>query len=353
MNILFAVCSWGLGHIMRSLPIIKKLSVRNKVFVVTSGRSLIVARQSLTNENIKFIEVPDYPQPYTKNPSFFIPKFCLYIPAILHKIKKEHEKIEKIVSKEKINLIISDMRYGAFSKVPSYFITHQLKYIAPLGLTPLTEFFNSLFQKKFNKFFVPDFPDFENSLSGELSHNLKFFNKEKLVYFGIISEFQKKNLKKDIDVFISISGPEVQRGVFERIILNQTGELDKKIIISLGTPEKNFSKKKKNIKIYSYLRKDEREEILNRSKIVVCRSGYSTIMDLTELEKNTLFVPTKNQTEQEYLARFLKNRGNCFFKDQNELNLEKDLEEAEKYKGLKPKWNTKKSLEIFSDNLFK
>jgi len=260
--------------------------------------------------------------------------------------------IEKIVRKENIKLIVSDSKYGIFSKAPSYFIAHQLRFIAPFGMTYFTEYFNSRLQKKFNKILVPDFPDFENSLSGNLSHNLKFFNKNKLVYFGQISSFRKKNIKENVDVFISVSGPEVQRKVFEKIVLNQVGELKGRVIVSLGTPEKKFSETRGNAQIYSYLENNQREKLINQSKIIVTRSGYSTLMDLAETEKKALFIPTKNQTEQEYLGEFHKERKNFYCISQDKLNLKEDLKKAKKYHGLNPEWNTKKSLKIVLDALF-
>ncbi len=351
MKILFAICSWGLGHLMRSLPLIKKLSKENEVFIVGHGRNLVAARKELKDEpKLKFFNIPDYPLPYTKNPMFFLPNFAFCTPSILYNIKKEHDEIEKIVKKEGIQKIISDNRYGAYSsskRVPSYFIIHQLKYKAPFGITPITEFFNSFAQKKFNKILVPDFPEYEDSLAGELSHELRFFEKKNVKYLGILSDYRKENVKKDVDIFISVSGPEPQRSIFEESVLSQTKKLNKKVVISLGNPEREQIKEKKNLKIYSYLSREKREEILNRSKIVVSRSGYSTIMDLAELEKKAFFVPTKNQTEQEYLARFHREKGNAYFKDQGKINLEKDLEKAKKYKGLKVKWKTKRSLENF------
>ncbi len=199
---------------------------------------------------------------------------------------------------------------------------------------------------------VPDFPDFKDSLSGILSHKLKYYNSGKLVYFGPISSFRKKNLKEDIDVFISVSGPEVQRKVFEETVLNHAGELDGKVVVSLGTPEKKFSDKIGNAQIYSYLENDKREKLMNQSKLIVTRSGYSTLMDLAETGKKALFVPTKSQTEQEYLGEFHKERKNFYCVSQDKLNLKEDLKEAKKYNGLNPKWNTKKSLKIVLDTLF-
>ena len=48
------------------------------------------------------------------------------------------------------------------------------------------------------------------------------------------------------------------------------------------------------------------EQTFNESEIVLCRSGYTTIMDLVKLEKKAYFIPTPGQYEQEYLAKKLK-----------------------------------------------
>jgi len=355
MKILFAVCSWGLGHLTRSLPLIRKLSKENELVLVAHGKSLVAAKKELINySNIKFIDVPDYPLPFTKNPLFFLPKFALYIPLILYNIKKEHDEINKIVKKENIQKIISDNRYGVYSsskRIPSYFMIHQLKYRAPFGITILTELFNSHLQKKFKRILVPDFPEFESSLAGELSHNLRFFEDKKVKYIGILSDYKKKAVREDINVFISISGPEPQRSIFEENILKQAEKINGKIVISLGNPDIEVIKEKENLKIYSYLPKEKRESLLNKSRIIVSRSGYSTLMDLAELEKKALFIPTKNQTEQEYLARFHYKRRNAYFKDQSKINLKEDLKKAKKCKRLKAKWKTKKSIEIFLDEI--
>lgn len=355
MRVLFAVCSWGLGHLMRSLPLIKKLSKENEIVLVAHGKSLVAARKELKDyANIKFIDVPDYPLPYTKNPLLFLPKFAFYTPKIFCGIRREHNTIEKIIREEGVKKVISDNRYGAYSsskKVPSYFLIHQLKYKAPFGTTSLTELFNSHVQRKFNKILVPDFPEYEKSLAGELSHNLRFFEKENIKYLGVLSDYKKRNLKKDIDVFISVSGPEPQRSIFEEKILEQSKRIKKKVVISLGDPERKLVKEKGNLKIYSYLSRERRENLLNRSRIVVSRSGYSTLMDLAEIGNKALFIPTKNQTEQEYLAKFHQEKGNAYSKDQGKIDLKEDLKKAKRYKGFKVKWKTKESLEIFLDEI--
>ena len=52
---------------------------------------------------------------------------------------------------------------------------------------------------------------------------------------------------------------------------------------------------------------EELEKAILISDMVLCRSGYSSIMDLSVLKKKALFVPTKGQTEQLYLANHKHN----------------------------------------------
>ena len=51
-------------------------------------------------------------------------------------------------------------------------------------------------------------------------------------------------------------------------------------------------------------------KLICESAFVICRSGYSTIMELMASEKNASLVPTPGQAEQEYLAKYLSGK-NC------------------------------------------
>jgi UDP-N-acetylglucosamine:LPS N-acetylglucosamine transferase len=56
-------------------------------------------------------------------------------------------------------------------------------------------------------------------------------------------------------------------------------------------------------------------------------------MDLAVLEKKVFFIPTKNQTEQEYLANYLSDKKKAAFCDEDDFTIEK-LSEIENYVGL-------------------
>ena len=75
-------------------------------------------------------------------------------------------------------------------------------------------------------------------------------------------------------------------------------------------------------------------EMLNRARVVVARSGYTTLMELAELGKRALFVPTPGQSEQEYLARYHRDRGHVWSTTQRALDLPVDIARAEAASGI-------------------
>ena len=66
---------------------------------------------------------------------------------------------------------------------------------------------------------------------------------------------------------------------------------------------------------------------------MICRPGYSTIMDLAIVGSKALFIPTPGQTEQEYLAEYFMMRGTALQVKQNDICLSKNLPLAFCYKG--------------------
>jgi predicted glycosyltransferase len=68
--------------------------------------------------------------------------------------------------------------------------------------------------------------------------------------------------------------------------------------------------------------------MINRSRMIIARSGYSTIMELAALGKRAFFIPTPGQTEQEYLAEHTKKMGWWYTITQDQLNIARDLQLA-------------------------
>jgi len=351
MEIIYGVCSWGLGHATRSLPIIRKLLKENhNITIISNGRSLDLLKKELKDE-VNYKDIPDYPQLLSRNAKQFMAKSIIYWPLFIKRIESGLIKLAEILKERKYNLIISDSRYDIYNKkIPSFFISHQMRIMNPLRIKIFesgSELFNQFFFKRFVKVIVPDYR--EDGLSGDLSHNLKRIDENSIHYIGPLSDFKKRKVNKDIDYLISISGPEPQRSMLENKLISQCEVLEGRIVVTLGKTEEKLKIKKKNITTYTFLSKKEREELLNRSKIVISRSGYSTIMDLAVIKTKALLIPTPGQIEQEYLSRYHNKLGTFFSVNQQNINLINDLEKLKDTTGIKRDCNVEKTVENFMD----
>ena len=62
--------------------------------------------------------------------------------------------------------------------------------------------------------------------------------------------------------------------------------------------------------------------------MVICRSGYSTLMDLAALSKKSILVATPGQTEQEYLAQLHLQQKSASTAEQSSFSLAEALDKA-------------------------
>jgi CheY-like chemotaxis protein len=346
--------NWGLGHSTRDIPIIRELlSHGHEVTIATSGNALALLKKEFPDCN--FIHFKDYPTPYSST-RFFLPKFVASIPILLKAMAVEKKKLVQILSKDKYDLIISDNRLGVYShKIPTYFITHQLRFSLPQYLAPfeLATLYGQgfYFRSKFNGVIVPDIPPDGNNLSGKLCQSNFGLTSKIIHYAGILSSTTKMNVDQDLDYLTIISGPEPQRTKLEEIVLKQVHKLPGEKVVLLGSPQREEIKKiDSNTTVYSYVSTEEKVELMNRARFIITRSGYTTMMEIAELEKNQgLFTPTPGQTEQEYLSKYYAKKGWFYSKSQYKLNLSDDVITASNYKGFpkvpKTKENVKKLYE--------
>jgi UDP-N-acetylglucosamine:LPS N-acetylglucosamine transferase len=72
-------------------------------------------------------------------------------------------------------------------------------------------------------------------------------------------------------------------------------------------------------------------DIIMQSEFVVCRSGYSTLMELLPMHKKMILIPTPGQTEQTYLATTLANRQMAIMIEQSNFDLFKMYEKARQH----------------------
>lgn len=337
----------GLGHASRCLPLIQDLQQAGaRVLIASSGRSLVFLKKEIKQAN--FIELPDYDLTYPGK-GVSILRLIRQFPGLIKKINSEHWLVQQIVSEQGIDLVISDHRYGCYAEgIPSLFITHQLRFIAPKflrGFEFMGAIFNRYYHKKYNTVVVPDsLKQDRGLLSGRLS---KVNSRTKYFFSGLLSSIPRLNEPNaDIDLLVSISGPEPQRTIFEKIIREQIGEIEGKKVVLLGKPESTEEQSYgKNLEIISHASRSRLAKLFNQSKLIVARSGYSTIMELDEIGKKALFVPTPGQTEQLYLAGRLKKNGWFYCVDQKKLDLKRDIRLAEKFTGFPQEFSGAGSVE--------
>ncbi|KPJ73110.1 MAG: hypothetical protein AMS14_06790 [Planctomycetes bacterium DG_20] len=356
-HVLVSPLSWGLGHATRDLPIIRHLLERgHRVTVAACGRALALLRQEVPQ--CDFEELADYPPPYSSG-KHFVPKFLAMAPVMLWAIERESLNVRQLLRKRRFDLILSDNRFRIRSRhVPSFVIAHQLRFMPPRGLLPfefVTEFFNYLYLQPFDRIIVPDAAHPTRNLSGRLSHEMRLLRRtDKVYYAGILSSVHRLDVPQDVDVFISISGPEPQRTQLEHLILERVGNVDaERIVVALGKPEVTETRRvDRRVTVHGFLDRARQQEMLNRAKMVVCRSGYTTVMELAELGKKALFIPTPGQTEQEYLARTYAERGYFHAVSQYELDLPRDIDRARRFSGPPFTSDTRANVERLYEDLF-
>lgn len=324
-KILVAPLDWGLGHAARCIPVIHEFLKQGcEVQIAGSSGGLSLLKEEFPS--IKFHSIVSYNANYSSFLPFMV-KIVLQMPKFIMAIRKEHYQVEKIIRDERIDFLISDNRYGCWSKnIPSVLITHQVNIILSPGwkwLEGIINFGNHKQIKKFTECWVPDFP---NGITGRMTSSAKI----KIKFIGMVSRFEKIEAPIKFDLLALISGPESQRSLFEKKIKSQLSTSGLSYFIVKGKPD---AKLKSDDHEANHLTTQELNLLIESSSMVICRSGYTSIMDLWKLEKKAIFIPTPGQSEQEYLAEELMKRKIAFSQTQDEFDLVYSLEESKKYKG--------------------
>jgi uncharacterized protein (TIGR00661 family) len=330
-KILIAPLNWGLGHATRCIPVIEALENHGyEPIIASDGIALELLKKEFPNRQI--LELPSYKIEYAKNGSLFKLKMFFQIPNMIKAVRNENRIVEQWIKEHNIEGIISDNRLGVYAKkIPSVFITHQLNVLTG-NTTWITTKIHRMFIKKHKQCWVPDVESKPN-LTGKLGHpencelNIK--------YIGPLSRLNKKSLPKKYDLMIILSGPEPQRSMLEEKLRTELTDYPGNAIFIRGVVEQEeTSSIEDNVTYHNFMGTAALENAFNESEMVLCRSGYTTVMDLAQLGKKAFFIPTPGQYEQEYLAKKLKKAGLVPYALQNDFKME-DLGKVNLYKGLK------------------
>jgi len=374
-RILLSPMEWGLGHASRCIPILNYLLNNCQADLVVAANGPQAALIRAVFPTLTIVDIPAYSVSYHKNRAGTITRLAFSLPHLAQQIRAENRWLLEFARNHPLDAIISDNRYGLWHpKIPSYLITHQLGIKTPFGKSVDALVRNQLYRYigKFHACWVPDFEEFEQSLAGDLSHP-KHLPGIPVEYIGPLTritqvekneiipelaglaltafestitktsfQFSSDAIKEDpgtaIQLLVVLSGPEPQRSIFEELILEQWAEAPgQSLLLVRGLPEEhsgtqtninlaNKGNKEKVVHIpnamaVNHLSPAALSQAVANANCILTRSGYSSIMDLLPHHSNCWMVPTPGQTEQEYLAQYLADKGLIKTQDQNRFSL--------------------------------
>jgi len=305
-----------LGHASRCVPLIKKLVLHNEVILGVTKTTALILNEEFPE--LKKIDLVPYNIQYSNKLPLFL-KLLLDVPKLYKVIKKEKMQLETIIKEHRIDVVISDNRFGLCNKqIESIYLTHQLHVEAGI-FSFMANAIHHHFIKQFDRVWVPDFEDDKICLAGKLSRNHSLNN---VVYIGALSRLPVANvIENKCDYLCLLSGPEPLRSDLERLLIEKANVSSKRICIVRGTQQKLDVSTKKHVTLIDLPNAKLLSELILNSKIIVCRSGYSTLMDLHHLQKSdVILIPTPGQYEQVYLAAYWKQKIGAKVLQQSELH---------------------------------
>ncbi len=312
-KILVCPLNWGLGHATRCVPIIRRLvDEGHEIVLAADGFPLNFLQQEFPQ--LRTIQSHSYPIKYSKGNSL-VWVMLPFIPKFFNGIAKEHRWLKKLLKTEHFDQVISDNRFGLWNKnTHTTYITHQVMIKMPRNLKwfePITYKIHRQFIDRFDECLIPDYES-GGGLSGDLSH--KYPVPPNAKFIGMLSRFDKfTDIAADetYDTMVILSGVEPQRSIFEKKMIEKYKNSAEKTIIVQGKPAQEVQIEKiGQVDLISHMNDEQFAAILKGCRTIVCRAGYSTVMDLETLQvlKKAQFYPTPGQTEQEYLAVFLSSK---------------------------------------------
>ena len=315
--------NWGLGHAARCVPIIQELFDSGvEVHIASDGEAL----QFLSKEFPHLTVHKLHPLHITYGRYL---KWHLFKQSFgfFQAMKMDQLLTRKLCELIDFDYIISDNRYGVFHPAShNVLITHQLQILKPGILKSISGWIFRKLASNFDQCWIPDIHG-DNSLTGALSSPEIGIPKH---YVGVFSRLTpRERLHMGHEIAIVLSGPEPHRSHFEHKLIVELKNLETlpKTILIRGLPEEGqlLTWSHPNLTIQNFADSDSLENILNNARRIICRSGYTSIMDLITLNKQAILIPTPGQPEQEYLAQRLNRHALFTSFSENSFNLKEAI----------------------------
>lgn len=314
------------------VPIIHYLlQFQCQILVAATGRQKKLLETEFPQLN--FLKPPEYDVRYNGKTKGLTFGLLRQIPRLIRVIRNEKAWVEQIVSQYNIDTIISDNRYGFRSNiVPSVIITHQVSPKSGIS-SAIDHIVKILHIRILQRFSACWIPDAEGSvLSGELSCNGQL--PAGFHFIGPLSRFASVQTHFTVKskLLIVLSGPEPNRTLWENKLLKQLAHYHKPYTIVRGLPGEPTSFPNG----INHLPAEALQKEILEAEAVICRAGYTSIMDLLALRATALLVPTPGQTEQEYLANYLSSQNMFLTMDEAKFSLVDAMQKLESFTPRQP-----------------
>jgi len=340
VKILYGVCAWGLGHATRSLPVLRRLVAEHEVLVYSDGAALAYLRRELAPRAAFVAATLPYPNIFGGGGLAL--RFFARAPRLVQAMRAEYRETQRLVTAHGVDRVVSDSRWGVSSpRAPSVFITHHLKQVAPPGLGAaerLTEWVTwRAVHRRYRRILVPDVAE-DGGLSGRLAHQLHCYAPSQLVYLGLLSDLSRgprAPAEATVDTLVVLGGPEPSRSQLEARLLPDLARLAGRTVVLRGLPAGDGPPWSNGaVEALAHASREERNRLFGAARVIVGRSGYSTLMDVAQVGAHVLLVPMRGQTEQEYLAVRLARKGLVHSVSERDVDLVRDVALARTRPGL-------------------
>ena len=343
LSICISPLDWGLGHATRCIPIIHALQGHgHQIYIATEGAHQVILKEAFPSAH--FLPLAGYRVHYTKKAGLFFVGLFFQAPKVLWSIINEYRWLKKMQQSYHFDLIISDNRIGFYhKKVPAVFITHQLYTIMPFDwATALFQKLQYAWIKRFSTCWIPDMEGPDN-LSGKLGNPVA---KPSIPvwYMGCLSRLYPSIQNKACDInslpihFLGIiSGPEPQRTLLENLLWEAGNKQAQPFVIVAGLPKnEHYHKTTQNGTLYHHLAGTDLAKQISNAEYIICRGGYTSLMELIPFGKKLIIVPTPGQTEQIYLGKYWQEKNWAICIAQHEFELTTALLKAKQFNFEKP-----------------
>jgi hypothetical protein len=341
-NICISPIDWGLGHATRCIPLIQSLQqLGYNIYIATESHHQVILQEAIPDAH--FLTLRGYRIKYTQRKSWFNLAMLLQTPQIIFSAVYEYFWLKQKAKQIHFDFIISDNRFGFYHKnITSVFITHQLNLQTPYTWsTLLFQKFQYRWFQKFKAVWIPDM-ELGSGLAGILSHPAKLPTTP-LWYMGCLSrlhqnistnlgdvnsDINSEVIAKPIPFLGIVSGPEPQRSLFEKILWEQGNQTGKPFVILGGRPLHPQQQKSEHGILYSHLSGKDLALQIQKAQYIICRGGYTSLMELIPFGKKLIVVPTPGQTEQQYLGKQWQDKKWAICYEQENFNVTTAIDTA-------------------------